>query len=199
MQHLQKDITTRLLSDDEDDQEDAEEMQAIHSQLAAIASQLFPPSVTDEPTTLYHRDLSTNNTLINAQGNLVGIVDWECLIAAPTWLSYSLPQFLEGLSIAIADVPVIECQDQDDVESSEERVLTYETAQLRRFFLEDMARVEPQWVQRFNEGRMKRDVLVAIECVENDMWWSRIRGWASAVAESREPRTSLTDAMRNGA
>jgi aminoglycoside phosphotransferase (APT) family kinase protein len=91
MRHLQHDITTQLQSDDEDEQEDeqedAQEMQEIYTLLAPLISQLFPRTTVDESTYLYHPDLSANNILVNDQGNLTGIVDWECVMAAPSRLS----------------------------------------------------------------------------------------------------------------
>jgi aminoglycoside phosphotransferase (APT) family kinase protein len=87
MRHLQHDITTQLQSDDEDEQVDAQEMQEIYTLLAPLIPQLFPPTTVDESTYLYHPDLSANNILVNDQGNLTGIVDWECVMAAPSWLS----------------------------------------------------------------------------------------------------------------
>lgn len=200
MQHVVHDVTLQLTSTDSDEQEDGAEMQHLFTQLEPLIPQLFPPSTTNEPSYLFHADLSTNNILVNSAGDLVGIVDWESLIAAPSWLSCQLPQFLDVL-----DVPITECpdplpaeyaDDPDAVEGYEEVQFDYETAQLRRFFLEEMARLEPRWVETFRRESTRRDVLLAIELVGLAMQPNLVKGWIEAVGEGRELKCTLTEALR---
>jgi hypothetical protein len=84
MGHLQHDITTQLKSTDEAEQEDGAGMQEAFSKLSPVIPRLFPAPTANEPTFLYHHDLSVNNTLVNDTGTIVGIVDWESTIAAPS-------------------------------------------------------------------------------------------------------------------
>jgi aminoglycoside phosphotransferase (APT) family kinase protein len=201
MQHLQHDIATQLQSDDEDEQEDAEEMQEVYIELESIIPQLLPPRATKEPSMLYHPDLSANNILVNDEGDLVGIVDWESVIAAPAWLSCQLPEFLQGPSRSILSCPeALPEEFQHDaaaVEVNQEQLYGYEKAQLRRFFLEEMARVEPHWAETFRTESTRRDVLVAIELVAMGLRTNTVKGWAEAVGEGRVPKVSLTDAIRS--
>jgi aminoglycoside phosphotransferase (APT) family kinase protein len=202
MQHLQRDIINQLHSDDEDDRDDAEEMQDIYNLLQPIISQLFPenPAPASEPTTLYHHDLSANNILVNSQGDLIGIIDWECTIAAPAWLSFQLPEFLEGPSVPLAAapdlLPAAYHDDADAVAAYEEQVHEYEVAQLRRFFLQEMARVEPPWIEVFKRESTRRDVLVAIELLGQGRCMGLIRRWAQTVARCDYSEISLTDRIR---
>jgi hypothetical protein len=123
-QHLYYDITQQLASYDTDAAEDAEEMQDVYSALNSLIPLLYPPSASNEPATLYHHDLSSNNILVNDQGDLTGIVDWECVVASPLWLSCQLPTFLEGPSISFDAVPAAPSsdalQDEEAVEAYEE-------------------------------------------------------------------------------
>jgi aminoglycoside phosphotransferase (APT) family kinase protein len=198
MQHLQHDISTQLRSDDQDEQEDAEEMQEIYNLLEPIIPRLFRPGSTiKESTSLFHPDLSANNILINDEGNLVGIVDWECVITAPPWLSCQLPEFLEGPSNTYLSCPdPVPSTDSEATEFYQEQLLNYEKASLRRFFLEEMGRVDAKWVETFRKESMRRDVLVAIELLSTGMRMGLVRGWVKAVKEGRTPKISLTDAIR---
>ncbi|KAF2035021.1 hypothetical protein EK21DRAFT_107651 [Setomelanomma holmii] len=144
MQHLQHDITIQLDSDDEDERADAQDMQDAYDLLLRLIPQLFPRHSNAETISLFYHDLSASIILVNDQGNLVGIVDWECTITAPSWLVCEIPAFLEGLRRALASVP--------DLLSAEHQEYEYEVAQLRSFFLEGMARVKPEWVKEYREA-----------------------------------------------
>ncbi|KAH7095637.1 kinase-like domain-containing protein [Paraphoma chrysanthemicola] len=202
MQHFQHDIATQLQSDDEDDRDDAEEMQEVYNLLHPLITQLFPPSQpqNQEFTTLFHHDLSANNILVNPAGDLIGIVDWECTLTAPSWLAYQLPEFLEGPRIPLTSppdlLPTEYHDDADAVTAHQEQVHAYEVAQLRRFFLEEMARVEPEWVDVFREQGARRDVLVAAELVGQGRCLGMIRKWIADVARGGKRVVSLTDRLR---
>jgi hypothetical protein len=86
--------------------------------------------------------------------------------------------------------------DSEAVNFYHKQLLVYEKAQLRRFFLEEMARIEPSWTQVFSQESTRRDLLVAIELVRMSMRLRLVRGWIGAVGEGGEPRVSLTDALR---
>lgn len=199
MQHLQHDISTQLQSHDGDEQDDSEEMQEVYNLLEPIIPRLFPPgSTTRESTFLFHPDLSANNVLLNDHGNLIGIVDWECVIATPSWLSCQLPEFLEGPSTSFLACPDshLAPSDTEVLEFHQEQLYNYEKAQLRRFFLEEMGRVDGQWIKTFRKESTRRDVLVAIELLSTGMRMGLVKGWVKAVADGRTPKMSLTNAMR---
>lgn len=89
--------------------------------------------------------------------------------------------------------------EDDDAEAQEyyrERLLEYEEAQLRRFFLEEMGRIEPRWVEVFKRESTRRDVMLAIDNTSVAWRVKNVIGWAGALNEGREPRVSLTDVDR---
>ncbi|KAH7086000.1 kinase-like domain-containing protein [Paraphoma chrysanthemicola] len=174
----------------------------VYNLLQPLVTQLFPPSQSQnkECTTLFHHDLSENNILVNSAGDLIGIVDWECTLAAPSWLAYQLPEFLEGPRIPLTSppdlLPAKYHDDEDAVTAYQEQVDAYEVAQLRRFFLEEMARVEPKWVEVFIEEGMRRDVLVAAELIGQGRCLGMIKKWIADVVEGGKMVLSLTDRLR---
>jgi hypothetical protein len=141
--------------------------------------------------------LSSNNILINHAGDLVGIVDWECIIAAPSWEACQLPEFLDGLEDHRVAEPLTEEQKQNEdlLEDHKDVIQSYERTQLRKFFLEEMGRIDPQWVQTYNEETTRRDVMVAIQSVEDGMLTDHINGWLDCLLEGRKPRITLSQSI----
>ena len=86
-----------LSSDDKYEVEDAKRTLGIVKRLKAYLNEYF--SYTDydpEPSILFHDDLSQHNILVDHNGTLTGVVDWECVSALPLWKACYYPYFLEG-------------------------------------------------------------------------------------------------------
>lgn len=45
-------------------------------------------------TAVYHDDLNLTNILVDDQGNITAVVDWECVSALPIWMAARFPEFL---------------------------------------------------------------------------------------------------------
>ncbi|KAK7967133.1 uncharacterized protein PG986_001410 [Apiospora aurea] len=52
------------------------------------------PTYDQERTAIYHHDLSEMNIMVDEQGNITGIVDWECVCALPSWVITRPPVFI---------------------------------------------------------------------------------------------------------
>lgn len=60
---------------------------------------LFPrtdPTNGAETTVLFHDDINENNILVDDDGNVTALVDWECVSALPEWRACQFPRLLEG-------------------------------------------------------------------------------------------------------
>lgn len=195
-QFLLHDIVKWRVSDDEDDQDLAEEVQAIYDKLQLVIPKLFPGTNT-ELTSIYHDDLSSNNIIVDDDGNLAGIIDWECIISAPKWEACQIPSFIAGADDDRVAEPLTEeeMKDEQAVEDHKDLVYNYEATQLKKFFLEEMARVNPQWIQTYNDESTRRDIMLAIEFADNDMYQSRIKGWLKCLLEDRTPKMTLTQSI----
>jgi Phosphotransferase enzyme family len=51
---------------------------------------------THEPTVLFHDDLSTRNILVDENGVVTAVLDWELASVFPLYKSCQLPKFLDG-------------------------------------------------------------------------------------------------------
>lgn len=47
-------------------------------------------------TAIWHDDLNLDNILVDNEGKIIAIVNWECVPALPTWMATKMPKFLEG-------------------------------------------------------------------------------------------------------
>ena len=113
-----------------------------------------------------HDDLSQQNILVDKDnGKLTAVVDWECVSALPLWKACQLPEFLESRNCQ--EKPVKENYSKDeDGETNElywEVLMEYEQTQLRSVFLEGMKRIEPGWVDVFENARQKADFELAVQ------------------------------------
>ncbi|KAH6615305.1 phosphotransferase enzyme family-domain-containing protein [Boeremia exigua] len=197
MQLLLQDIQSWRISDNEDDRDQAEEAQIIYEKLQLIIPKLFL-DVGLETTSVLHQDLSSNNILVDDKGDLVGIIDWECAVAAPHWQACRVPQFLDyGKQENCAPEPLTENEqkDEDVVEYHHALVHDYEVTQLNRFFLEEMERLNPQWVQIHNEGTTCREIMVALEFTSSGMYAHQVEGWLDCLLEGKKPRLTLSESI----
>lgn len=84
-------------AEDEDDREDAEEVLPPAQKLLSLLPKVFPATHDHhEVTAIWHDDLSLNNILVNDEGEITAIVDWECVSALPIWMAAKMPGFLTG-------------------------------------------------------------------------------------------------------
>jgi aminoglycoside phosphotransferase (APT) family kinase protein len=187
-------FASKLDLEDEDDAEHYEDVQTVLSGIDKILPRLFPEAET-ERTVLCNRDISMSNLLVTDAGDLVSTVDWECCAMLPRALSTQLPHFLKGP--AQHTVPELDA-DSEPSELYFETLERYEKTRLREFFLEEMARVEPRWIEVYETERKKQDVIIAIDHCENDMLVKWAKGWVEVVVAGREPRSSLGDMGRDG-
>lgn len=169
-------------SDDEADKEDAERTKGIISQLKAQLDSIFPSSAANpEASMLFHDDLSQHNILVDGNGRLTGVVDWECVSALPLWKACSYPAFLEGK-------PRNREPDPDRYKINDpnalywEHLQQYELTVLRRFFLDEMRRLEPRWVEVFECSRVQRDFEYAMRYSDFEFAARDIRAWLGEIA-----------------
>lgn len=95
---IQHQTNVLATSDDEDEREDAEEIMPVAKKLLFLLPKLFSPqSSTEEQETtgLCHSDLHLNNILINDDGEISAVLDWECVSALPLWMASQVPKFLD--------------------------------------------------------------------------------------------------------
>ena len=90
---------TEILKKEEDDDvlDDAKETLKLAARLTALLPKIFPSLQNPaEQTALWHDDLSLQNILVDDDGKVTGVIDWECVSCEPLWVVTEMPQFLSG-------------------------------------------------------------------------------------------------------
>ncbi|KAI9668025.1 MAG: hypothetical protein M1821_000845 [Bathelium mastoideum] len=172
-------------SHDEDDREEAERTRGIITKLKAELNSVFPPSVNDEPTIIFHDDLSNHNILVNT-GKLSGVIDWESVSAMPLWKACDYPAFLQGRTRETKPDPSRYKPDENGQpnELYWEALKNYELTQLRKYFLNQMRRLEPRWIQVYETSQLQRSFDTALQQSDNDFMVRFIDAWLADMAKT---------------
>lgn len=193
-------------TEDEGDREDAEEVSSAARKLLSLLPKVFPPA-SDEPeaTGLYHHDLHLNNILVNEQGEITAVLDWECVSALPLWMQTKVPKFLdwparddEPRRDAYADETPEEAaaaarrrNDADylDNEGKNElyfiHMMEYEATQLRKVY---EARLKELWLDwPLEESYVKVDFFQAISQCDG-IWVTKASRWADYMEKGEVVR-----------
>lgn len=194
-------------TEDEDEIEDAKDISSAARKLLSLVPKIFPPTLDSEPetTALYHHDLHLNNILVNEEGEITGVLDWECISAMPLWMSTNVPKFL--------DEPAREEEPQRDAyadelpeESAAKRGkhndpgyldnegknelyfihrMEYEATQLRKVYEARLKELWPEWP--LEESYTKIDLFNAISQCDG-IWVKKTCRWADCIERGETVR-----------
>lgn len=186
--------------EEEDNLEELEQTMDIISRLRSHLDDFFPPPGLElEQTMILHDDLSRQNILVNNDGNLTAVVDWECISALPLWMACQIPPLLQGKPLDEEPVKSTYQHDEDGnvVELFWEHVDNYELSQLRRVFLGEMQRLQPQWVEIFESSQRQRDFDLAVSSCNDSFLIRRIRNWLDDMDKGVEGFQGLEERIDN--
>ena len=107
---------------------------------------------------ILHDELLRQNIPVDDHGNLTAVVDWECISALPLWYACQIPPLLEGKDRDEKPVKAQYEHDEDvyGIEHFWEDLDDYERMQLRRIFLAEMKRLQPEWVEVFESSQRQK-------------------------------------------
>ncbi|OCL02706.1 kinase-like protein [Glonium stellatum] len=185
-------------SEDEDDIQDSRASEILADRLSKVLPTIF----LDDPEraesfALLHHDLSFQNILVDDNGKLVGVVDWECVSTMPLWKVCQQPQFLDIRERN--EMPQEEDFSRDKNGEVNElyriHMMEYELTRLRQFFYEEIERIEPAWIQEHRKSTLKADFELAVETCDNDLCMRHIQEWLDEL-ESGRVVTSLKKRYR---
>ncbi|KAH7175948.1 hypothetical protein EDB81DRAFT_896735 [Dactylonectria macrodidyma] len=192
-------------SEDEDDTEDAEDILPVAQTLLALLPKIFPPDLTRlESSALHHHDLNLNNILVNEQGEVTAVLDWECVSALPLWMLTKMPKFLDGQSREDEpqrnsyrdETPEEAAAEADkrndphylDNEGKNElywiHKMEYEKTQLRNVYKARLKELCPEWAE---ESPLKNDFYEAVSQCDG-LWLSKARRWAERMEKGESVR-----------
>ncbi|KAK3687169.1 phosphotransferase enzyme family-domain-containing protein [Podospora appendiculata] len=215
-----KEHTTALADtkpEDADDREYAEGILRVARKLLRLLHKIFPAIVSPpERTVLWHDDLSLMNILVDDDGRVTAIIDWECVSTMPVWVASQMPEFLRGatreqrpdrnrytdVSDRGSDVAFFGegLEDSLDNEGKTElywiHLMEYEQTQLRKVFAARMRQLRPGWDMDVVEAALKVDFLGAVNRCGAGFYLRRIEQWADAI--ERKEFLSLMEVLRVG-
>ncbi|KAK2607546.1 hypothetical protein N8I77_006210 [Diaporthe amygdali] len=186
-------------AEDDDDREDAEEILGSARRLLSLLPKVFPDDQQDEiATALYHDDLSLHNILVNEDGEITAIVDWECVSAMPIWLTTKMPKFLIGenreeepirgtYADEIPAEPVGPPNDggPDDLNNEGKNqlywihLMEYETTQLRAVYEARLRQLWPAWP--LQESQIKVDFFDAVLQCSAGVFVKQVDRWVDSI------------------
>ncbi|KAL0943135.1 uncharacterized protein CTRU02_201021 [Colletotrichum truncatum] len=192
--------------DEDDEEEDLEDLENSLLIIAKLRNQLdnfFPkaqPDSSPEPSMIFHDDLSRHNILIDENGLLSAVVDWECVSTLPLSIACQYPSFLQGHTLDTEPIKS-KYQHDEDGEVTElywEHLENYELTQLRRVFLEEMQKLQPGWVKVFYSSKRQRDYVLALEAFDDLFMIRRILSWLEDVESEKSVFPGLEDRIDAG-
>ncbi|KPM34717.1 hypothetical protein AK830_g11854 [Neonectria ditissima] len=73
----------------------------------------------------------------------------------------------------------------------------YELTMLQETYLEEMSRLEPEWMEVFKSSVQKRDLDVAVRNCDNEFLARHIRAWAEDMAMGHDHESGLMERILN--
>jgi hypothetical protein len=193
-------MTDASLEPDNYDRTAASAVMNMGMRLLMLLPRIFPSAEDEEKDyfIVHHNNLDIQNMLINPNGDLTGIIDWENIHTSPLWYGCQLPKFLCGPSSH--DMPgkdkfmIIEDGKDEPVLDNVYwlRLRQYEQTQLRKVFFEKMEQVCPEWVRVFDESTDQADFELAVQNINNELCCQKILRWIKGAMDD-EDQTSLQD------
>ncbi|KAF2639846.1 hypothetical protein P280DRAFT_470452, partial [Massarina eburnea CBS 473.64] len=171
--------------------------------LIALLPTIFPAAENGgEEFVLHHTDLNAGNILLDPNTHEVaGIIDWECIHTVPLWFACQIPRFLLSRTRNEKPDPQTDWYKQVNEDGTgginegywydlEE----WEKTQLRGFFLDEMEKECPEWVEVHRESAsgLKADFESA---VGEWLSWSSVEWWLDRVEDGEE--SHLRDILWN--
>lgn len=119
--------------------------------------------------------------MVDENGTLTGVLDWECVSAVPLWKACSYPSFLTGRDRPI--LPDLSRYNLDDPDTLYwEHLMDHELTLFRGYFIASMRHLQPQWVKVFQQGCLQRDFDSAVNNSDCEFAARGINEWIDAIA-----------------
>lgn len=200
-------------AEDEEGEEDAAFALALAHRLLHLLPKTFPPLESHpEQSVILHEDLSLSNILINEQGEITALLDWECVSAMPLWMTTTVPKFLRG-SDREEEPKRQDYADVNDNESAEDtedgdldnegknelywiHLMEYEKTKLRRLYHAHMRKLRPGWDTEIERNAIMADFVGAVFRCGQGFYLRRIAQWVDVIEKGNLSR--LQDVLETG-
>lgn len=188
--------------EDKDEIQDAKDVLEVAKRLMTLLPKIFSPIVKPpERSVLMHHDLGLQNILLDEQGNISAVLDWECVSAMPLWAVTKVPKFLRNRDREEEprresypdEVPPPEGgsddgqHDPDDLDNEGKNelywihLMEYETTQLRKVYHDKMRSFWPDWDLCREESGLKLDFYDAVVRCAAGVFLKRVGIWVDKI------------------
>jgi hypothetical protein len=170
------------------DYEDVEDTLDLANRLKKFLPKFIPES--DQPpmmerTSLFHDDLNTRNILVDDQGNIIAVLDWESTACVPAWKACDVPNWLHERSYRRSTRPdPKEFDGQENDPLYKVNLLEYQQARLRPIFLEHMKSKSPKWFEVYQASSWLRDFREAISCCNSSFCTKKVVQWLNHLEDN---------------
>jgi thiamine kinase-like enzyme len=183
--------------DEQAEREEAESIDYFASRIEKLVDRVLSEDANPEHTVCFHHDLSWRNILVDDDGKISAIIDWESVSMLPLWKAYELPEFL--VSRDRKEEPQKEDYSADTYSDSEEddgetkldnegldemyseHLCDYESTILRPLYLKQINDLDMPGMPETPRKTLLVEIDMAIENCRNPFLWSLIDQWLDAL------------------
>ncbi|KAI8623418.1 kinase-like domain-containing protein [Xylariaceae sp. FL1651] len=158
----------------------------------AVADMTFATEDKQMSTILCHDNLSLDNILVDNDGTLRGVIDWQCISCLPLYEYCQFPAFLQQANDRFME-PVGHRYLLDEDGPPHPAYLQerdrYELSRLRRLYVEEMIYLAPDFVNIWRSERSAnlRDYEAAVQNCDNEFGYETVEEWVKAIEDGRDP------------
>ncbi|KAH8884994.1 hypothetical protein GQ53DRAFT_879280 [Thozetella sp. PMI_491] len=146
---------------------------------------------------LWHADLSLSNILVDDQGSITALIDWECVSAVPFWAAAQMPKFLgkggreqEPKCDEYTDEDFTTAksgQGEDELDNEGKNslywvhLMEYDMTHMRKVYTARMRELQPGWDEEVAECLLRTDFWNATVQCNSGYFLRDVDEWVSAV------------------
>jgi len=172
------------------------------NRLEALADRLFPASDKDTSnseeetrpvrTFLCHDSLSFDNILVDENGILMGVIDWQCIPCLPLHEYCQFPAFLQQTHDRYKEPTghrYLIDKDGPPHPAYFRDLKRYEITNLRIYFLEEMLKHAHEFVEVWgcNADPGLRDYEIAVQNCDNEFTVDLVEQWVKMIEDGGDP------------
>ncbi|KAI1373320.1 phosphotransferase enzyme family-domain-containing protein [Hypoxylon crocopeplum] len=150
-----------------------------------------------EPTVLWHDNLSLDNILVDENGILSGVIDWQCVSCLPLYEACQFPTFLQQEydrniePLTPHGVTRVEPDGSQGQQRYDRDLKQHHITLLRKVYIDEMRDICPGWIDAFKNGKDLRDFEAAVQNCDNEFAYELVEEWLDAVERGENPAKTL--------
>lgn len=133
-------------------------------------------SAIPEPTMLLHHKMDAHHILVENDGTLAAVVDWEDIAVMPKWMGCRYPSFLRGRDREHEPKRGAYHSIGPNSEYCKHKY-EHELTKLRRVFMNAVYALDPTWVETWQSGVPRRDYDLALKYCHDPILKWEILAW----------------------